>query len=442
MTSIRVRFAPSPTGFFHLGGARTALFNWLYAKNNGGVFVVRVEDTDKKRNSKEFLKALLEGMMWLDLVWDEGPIFGGKNGPYFQSERTALYKKYINKLKRSGCVYKQNEALYFSVSNKIQSVNDLVYGKIRRLETKDFIIVRSGGQPVFHLTNVVDDAEMGITHVIRGEDHLSNTGKYIEISNALNLKIPIFVHIPLILNSNDKGKMSKRNQSSLVIDHQKLNFIPESIKNYLSLLGWSNGNNQEVFSIEKIVKFFLLKDINNNNAKFDNKKLSYINSRYIKLLNFAKFLKSTQKILAQGNFLVGFTEEYITSVVLVVREKTNYLSGIVDLVKYFFSDWYKVDTCGMIKIKKSEDIYKKLKLLVSIITQIEDFSVKYLFNIFNCRSGRQAIDLKRITLPVRIIISGRIVGPSFFHMLNLIGKKQIIYRINRFISKNIDSQVS
>ncbi|MDG1667664.1 MAG: glutamate--tRNA ligase family protein, partial [Opitutae bacterium] len=231
MSQVRVRFAPSPTGFFHIGSARTALFNWLYARHTGGTFVLRIEDTDKERNTDEALRVLLDGMRWMGMDWDEGPEVGGALGPYFQSERQAIYDEYLLKLKDAGRTYEKDGAIWFKLEGeryteyddfrkaeveKVKAapvvIDDAVRGRVERAEEMDFVIVRKDGNPVFHLVNVVDDIAMGITHVIRGEDHLSNTSKHVELFKAFGVEPPVFAHIPLILKEVGSGKMSKRDK--------------------------------------------------------------------------------------------------------------------------------------------------------------------------------------------------------------------------------------
>ena len=210
MSQVRVRFAPSPTGDFHIGSARTALFNWLYARHTGGVFILRIEDTDRERNTPEALRLLLDGMRWLGLNWDEGPDTGGEYGPYFQSERGDIYREHLEKLRAAGRAYDKDGAVWFKISGEPQVIEDAIRGRVERTEEKDFVIFRSNGAPIYHFTVVVDDIAMGITHVLRGEDHLSNSSKHSELFKAFGAPLPVFAHIPLILKSHGKGKMSKR----------------------------------------------------------------------------------------------------------------------------------------------------------------------------------------------------------------------------------------
>src|SRR5271154_2163668 len=247
----RVRFAPSPTGYLHIGGARTALFNWLYARHTGGTFILRIEDTDAARNSQEAVEVILSGLRWLGLDWDEGPLTGdatgackGNSGPYFQSQRSENYQRRVEALLSRGLAYQHEGAVKFKMQREPVVIPDLVVGNVTRELTDreklepDFVIVRSDGQPVFHLVNVVDDLEMGITHVIRGEDHLSNTQKHLALIEAFGAKPPRYAHIPLILNPNG-SKMSKRDEGASISGYIDEGYLPEAVRNYLCLLGWS-----------------------------------------------------------------------------------------------------------------------------------------------------------------------------------------------------------
>ena len=286
MSQVRVRFAPSPTGFFHIGSARTALFNWLYARHTGGVFVLRIEDTDKERNSEPFLNLIYDSLRWLGMDWDEGPQVGGNFGPYLQSQRGDIYREYLAKLKAAGRTYEKDGAVWFKllgerhkvfdehrkkevekVKNAPSVIDDQIRGRVERTEDEDFVIVRSDGSPVFHLCNVVDDIAMGITHVIRGEDHLSNTSKHVELFKAFGAPVPSYAHIPLILKQNGPGKMSKRDQGALIEEYQRRGYLPEALVNFICLLGWNPGGDKEKMPIAEIIRLFDLPGVNQSNAQ-------------------------------------------------------------------------------------------------------------------------------------------------------------------------------
>ena len=297
----RVRFAPSPTGYLHIGGARTALFNWLYARHTGGTFILRVEDTDAARNSQEAVNVILDGLRWLGLDWDEGPLTAdatgaskGDGGPYFQSQRRENYQRRVEALLSRGLAYEHEGAVRFKMPREPITIPDLVAGDVTRELTDreaadpDFVLVRSDGQPVFHLVNVVDDLDMGVTHVIRGEDHLSNTPKHIALFRAFGVEPPRYAHIPLILNQ-DGSKMSKREAGAALTHYIDNGYAPEAVVNYLCLLGWSPKDNREKLPLTEIIERFDLPQILRHNARFDLAKLQWLNGEYLRELPDDRF---------------------------------------------------------------------------------------------------------------------------------------------------------
>src|SRR5512137_2224043 len=307
----RVRFAPSPTGFLHIGGARTALFNWLYARHTGDTFILRIEYTDTARNTQVAVEVILNGLRWLGLHWDEGPLTGeatgpgkGERGPYFQSQRRENYQRRVEALISHGLAYEHEGAIKFKMTREPITIPDLVVGDVVRPLTDreeadpDFVIVRSDGQPVFHFTNVVDDLEMGITHVIRGEDHLANTAKHIALFRAFGVHPPHYAHIPLILNA-DGTKMSKRDQGALMTAYLDTGYVPEAVVNYLCLLGWSPKGNREKMPLPEVVELFDLPQILRHNARFDADKLLWLNGEYVRELGDDRFYELSVHALAR-----------------------------------------------------------------------------------------------------------------------------------------------
>jgi glutamyl-tRNA synthetase len=270
-SEVRVRFAPSPTGYLHIGGSRTALFNWLFARHHGGKFVLRIEDTDRTRNIDAAMAAIYEGLQWLGLNWDEGPHVGGSFGPYLQSERTELYEGYLKKLQDAGHIFEDEGALRFRSPREHVVVEDIVCGEIDFDLTNpgthpDMTLRRPDGSWIFHFVNVIDDIEMKISHVIRGEDHLSNTPKHIEILRALGATPPHYAHIPLILN-RDGTKMSKRDEGARVEYYIRRGYLPAAVRNYLCLLGWSPKDNREKIGTDEIVRLFDLKNVGRSSPR-------------------------------------------------------------------------------------------------------------------------------------------------------------------------------
>ncbi|MDB4541681.1 glutamate--tRNA ligase, partial [Akkermansiaceae bacterium] len=326
---VRTRFAPSPTGHLHVGGARTALFNWLFAKKHEGTFVLRVEDTDEARNTEEARAAIFEGMNWLGLDW-EGPENEGSVGPYYQSQRTEIYEKWFQKLVAADRVYKDDGAWRFRFNRKLITMNDLVCGEVtidyNNVEnTPDMVVRRSDGSFVFHFVNVVDDLTMGITHVLRGEDHLMNTPKHLQLIEAFGETAPAYAHIPLILNG-DGSKMSKRDEGAALGDYPKRGFIPEAVVNFLALLGWSPKDDAEIFSVAELIEKFSLEAVNRSPAQFDSGKCLWVNQQQILAMSPEAFVASSTP-LVNGTV----TPQMLTS----IQEKVSLLTEIPEAISFY-----------------------------------------------------------------------------------------------------------
>ncbi|MDR1432880.1 MAG: glutamate--tRNA ligase [Puniceicoccales bacterium] len=436
MEDVRVRFAPSPTGFFHIGGARTALFNWLYAKHTGGKFILRIENTDDERDRQEFLDVLIRGLQWLGLDWDEGPGVGGDYGPYLQSQRSDIYDAYTEILKREGHAYEKDGALYFRVSQKPQTIHDLIRGDVVRKEEKDFVIVRANGKPVFHLVNVIDDIAMGITHVIRGEDHLSNASKHVELFNAFGVAPPLFAHIPLILKSHGSGKMSKRDTGALIENYAADHFIPAAVRNYLCLLGWSPKEDREILPIGEIIRLFNIRDVNKNNARFDEKKMAFFNGEYLKALPFAEFFDRSMAVLADSAIaLEKFDGAYVSSVLELCQEKLRSLVELPNFVDYFFSESISYDREALAKLQLKCAVRQRLgefRDAFAAASGVDDASIENLVRDLanaNCVNGGEYIH------SVRFAVSGRNVGPSFFGLVRVLGRERVLARLGNFLAQ-------
>ena len=453
MPQVRVRFAPSPTGFFHIGSARTALFNWLYAKHTGGQFILRVEDTDKERNTDEALKVIMEGMRWLGLDWDEGPEIGGDCGPYFQSQRQPIYDSYLEILKNKGRIYEKDGAQWFKlegeryleyddfkkvevekVHNTPVIIDDAVRGRVERTEDRDFVIIRSNGEPVFHFVNVVDDIAMGITHVIRGEDHLSNTSKHVELFKALDAEPPVFAHIPLILKESGPGKMSKRDKGALIEDYAARGFVSEALRNYICLLGWNPKDEEEKMTIERIIERFDFDGINKGNARFDETKLASLNADYIRELPLESLIDLAMPVLSEAQCVDSSVNvDYLKSVFLLCQPKMKSLETLSDYVGYFFKEDFEFDPKASARIKKGEDAKQ---LLNEVLAVFEDKTIYV--------SQELEAELKQIAeskgrklfayFPVlRLATSGRSGGPDLLPMLSVMGPDRVKARLNAFL---------
>src|SRR6202163_3075122 len=351
-SEIRVRFAPSPTGYLHIGGARTALFNWLFARHDGGKLILRIEDTDIKRNTEEAMAAIYEGLEWLGLNWDEGPHVGGNFGPYLQSERTELYERYLKKLQEAGHIFEDAGALRFRSPREHVVVDDVVCGKIDFDLTNpathpDMTVRRPDGSWIFHFVNVVDDIEMKISHVIRGEDHLSNTPKHVQIYRAFDATPPRFAHIPLILNKNG-SKMSKRDQGASLNTYIEGGYLPEAVRNYLCLLGWSPKDNREKIEIEKIVRLFDLEKVHRKNASFDLDKCTWLNGEYVRELNDDRFQSLARQALEKaGVDLSKFPLDHVRAALETCKGKVKIFSELPGYCGFYFKDDFEYNHDGV-----------------------------------------------------------------------------------------------
>lgn len=455
MSEVRVRFAPSPTGFFHIGSARTALFNWLYARHTGGKFILRIEDTDKERNTEEALRVLIDGMRWMGMDWDEGPEVGGDYGPYFQSERQPIYDEYLQKLKDAGRTYEKDGAIWFKLEGeryteyddfkkaeveKVRAepvvIDDAVRGRVERAEELDFVIVRKDGNPVFHLVNVVDDIAMGITHVIRGEDHLSNTSKHVELFKAFGVEPPKFAHIPLILKESGPGKMSKRDKGALIEEYAQRGFLAAAVRNYISLLGWNpkDDRESEKMDIDEIIELFDFPGINKGNARFDEKKLSALNSEYLRELNLESFAFLARPMLNEAGVIEeDADEDYLQAVLGLCQPKARSLDTLGELCGYFFKDEYPLDEKTGAKIAKKADPKELLAEILPVLEGIEVFAVDPIKAALEAHAEAKEVKVFAYFPALRYALSGQSGGPDLLPMLEVLGKERVVARIQKFI---------
>ena len=431
--SIRVRFAPSPTGLLHVGGARTALFNWLYARHMKGTFVLRVEDTDEARNTQEAVDVIFTGLKWLGLDWDEGPHKGGDHGPYFQSQRKDIYRNYVKRLMDAGLAYDDKGAIRFKLPKKIVRVKDLICGEIDFDLTPepDMTIVRPDGSFIFHLVNVVDDIEMKITHVIRGEDHLSNTPKHLALIEAFGATPPAYAHIPLILNPNG-SKMSKSDEGAAVADYSAKGYVPEAVRNYLCLLGWSPKDNREVLSIEETVALFDLPMVNRHNARFDMDKLFWVNGQYIAHMTLDRFVELARPILEKEKLVSAQTDAaYLRNALSTVKEKIKILSELPAWTAYFFKDDFPVDAEAVEKTMKKPGAADRLKELKAHYEKTPAWTATQLEADLKALAVEKGVKTGEFIHPCRVACSGRSVGPSLYHMLEVLGRERVLARLGK-----------
>ena len=444
---VRVRFAPSPTGFLHIGGARTALFNWLYARHTGGTFILRIEDTDAARNTQEAVEVILSGLRWLGLHWDEGPLTGeatgpckGERGPYFQSQRRENYSRRIEALLARGLAYEHEGAIKFKMQREPITVPDVIVGDVtreltdREVADPDFVIVRSDGQPVFHLVNVIDDLEMGITHVLRGEDHLSNTPKHIALFRAFGVEPPRYAHIPLILNK-DGTKMSKRDQGASLTTYMEEGYAPEAVLNYLCLLGWSPKGNREKIPIQEVIERFDLPQILRHNARFDLDKLRWLNAEYIREMDADRYYELAVHALARSGIDTNaYALPYVKAALDTCKGKVRLFSEVRDFADFYFKEQVELDIKTAAKDFNPEN-KPRLQKLRDAFAQLESFDAASLENTLKKVAGELGVKVGVLVHPLRMACTGRAIGPSLYHLLEVLGKERALTRLERAVGQ-------
>lgn len=418
---VRVRFAPSPTGYLHIGGARTALFNWMYAKAQDGKFILRIEDTDQERSKDIYVQEILDSLKWLGLDWDE---------LYFQSKRFDIYREHAQKLLEEGKAFKEGEAVILKMPRQQIKIDDLIRGEIIfDTETiKDQVLMKSDGSPTYSFACVVDDALMEISCVIRGEDHISNTPKQIVIYQALGLKTPKFAHLPLIMG--EEGRLSKRTGAVAVTDYRKEGFLPEAIVNYLMLLGWSPGNNQEVVEIFSAVKKFSIKKINKTAAEFSMDKLKWINSQYIRKAEAQKLTGLLIPLLKEKGWIGDRCDgQNLKEIVELFKPRLFTLVDFLDWAEFIFVDDLKMDEEAKSKYLV-EDRSREFRLLNERLGRLDPFdalSAEKIFRDLVAELGLKASDLVH---PVRVALTGKAVGPGLFETMAILGKEKTLRRLD------------
>jgi glutamyl-tRNA synthetase len=432
---VRTRFAPSPTGLLHVGGARTALFNWIYARKHAGTFVLRIEDTDHSRNTEEAKKVITDGLHWIGLDWDEGPLKGGSYGPYYQSERTAIYDEYLGRLEKGGHLYEDNGAIRFRSPREKVVLQDEICGRIEFDLTNpgthpDITLRRPDGSWIFHFVNVVDDIEMKITHVIRGEDHLSNTPKHIELYKALGAEPPRFAHMPLILN-RDGSKMSKRDEGAALGTYPEAGYAPEAVRNYLCLLGWSPKDNREMISMSDVIALFELNQVNRRNAAFDLAKCFWLNGQYLMQMDLARYTELAIPFLEKAG-ISWPTYESLEQVLAIVKPKLKLLKELPEWVAPFFTEELSYDEAAVAKSLKGSDqgatATSRLKALSEAFEALATWDVASLEAALKESAVKLGAKTGELVHPARVASSGRSVGPGLYEMLEILGKERTLSR--------------
>ncbi|MBP2645662.1 MAG: gltX [Firmicutes bacterium] len=475
---IRVRFAPSPTGPFHIGGARSALFNWLLARKYGGKLILRIEDTDLERSSRESEENIKDALKWLGINWDEGIDVGGEYGPYRQTERLPLYRQYTDKLLESGKAYlcycseeeleKEREqamakgetprysgrcrhiteadkerfaaegrkpVVRFRVpENKDIVINDLVRGTVtfESVGIGDFVIVKSDGIPVYNYAVVLDDALMHITHVIRAEEHLSNTPRQVLLYEALGLAIPEFGHISLILGS-DRTKMSKRHGATSVEQYRNRGYLPEALVNFLALLGWSPNGEQEIFSPEELINEFSMDRVAKNPAVFDLDKLNWINAHYIRKASPESVLELALPHLEQAGFValpvIGEQKKWLTAVVATVQDYISYAAQVVDHAAIFFADTVTLENQEAGEVLQDADVPRVMADFRAKLEALDTLEEAAVQAILKSVTKEMKLGGKKVYMPIRVALTGQMHGPDLPKIIVLLGKEKVLERL-------------
>ncbi|MBD3271894.1 MAG: glutamate--tRNA ligase [Elusimicrobia bacterium] len=482
---VRVRFAPSPTGFLHIGGARTALFNWLFARHHGGRFILRIEDTDEKRSTPESIQAIIDGLSWLGLDWDEGPDCEyaqtnrehGSYGPYFQMQRLTIYTQWSNTLRESGKAYpcwckpddvekaraqalQEKKKVLFTdpcrtlepaqVAERLQqnkpyvirykvepgddpNFDDIIHGRkdFDPSLIEDFIILKSTGGPTYNFAAVVDDNLMGITHVIRGDDHLSNTPRQVLLYRALGMKPPLFAHLPMILGP-DGTRLSKRHGATSLKEYRQGGYLAEAMVNYLVLLGWSTTESQQLFKLDEMIHKFSLDRCSKSPAIFDPPKLLWMNGEYVRGLDPSELTKRAIPWLRKSSLLTDGTHfDRIREAVSLEQEKIKRLDEIPHMIEYMLRDSIEFEPEAVQKWLHGEDTGSIIAGLKNILDNINAFSAELIEQKVREFCKTRSIKTARVFHPLRVAVSGRTRGPSLFHMISFIGRERITQRLER-----------
>jgi glutamyl-tRNA synthetase len=473
----RVRFAPSPTGYLHVGGARTALFNWLFARHTGGTLILRIEDTDFERSSEDMVQGILDGMQWLGMAWDEGP--------FYQSRRLPLYQSTAEQLRQSGhayycfCTKEELEqrrtqavaagrppmydrrcraiepavayerfqagepgALRFAVPDGgVTAFDDAVFGRVEfaNAELEDFVLLRSDGVPTYHLSVVADDLDMRLTHIIRGADHISNTPKQVLQYQALEKALPIFAHLPLILGP-DKSRLSKRHGATSVLAYQDMGIVPEAFRNFLALLGWSSGQkDREIFSSEELIALFSLDGISKSNAVFDNDKLAWFNTEWIRRYSPEQLLPLIEAEWAKNGFASDRTREEILAAIALLQPRARSLKDFAEAFRGYFSDAYEYDPAAVAKFLSDAGSRGLLAELGQRFTALDEFTEATTEQLLRAFAEEKGVKAGGLINGSRVALTGQGVAPSLFAVMAALGKDRVVNRLKAVAQATIQA---
>jgi len=422
---LRVRFAPSPTGYLHIGSARTALFNWLFARHNNAKFILRIEDTDQERSKPEFLKEILESLRWLGMNWD-GELT-------FQSKRLQEYMKYATKLVEVGKAYREGEAIIFKVPKQSVKVKDIIHGEIifDSEVIKDQVLIKSDGYPAYNFACVVDDSYMGITHVIRGDDHISNTPKQVLLYEALNFRMPEFAHIPLIMGT-DGSRLSKRHGATSISEYRSMGYLPQSIINYLALLGWAPGNDVEIMSKEELVEKFTIERVNKTSAIFDIDKLNWMNRHYISSMDPEKLMDIIMPLLKESDYIdEDVDKDWLKGLVKLYQPRMQAIPDFLSMTDFFFTEDFTCDEQARKKVLAEKDAKKHMEEFYDTVKDINDFSQENVEKVTRDLCSRLGVGAGKIIHPARVILTGKTASAGFFEIVALLGKDKVVNRLRK-----------
>ena len=480
MGSPRVRFAPSPTGYLHVGGARTALFNWLFARRHRGTFILRIEDTDAERSSAEMVTGILDGMRWLGLDWDEGPGIGGAHEPYFQSQRYDRHRSAAAALVVQGRAYycycsadrlreerekaeargeawqydrrcltlsreqiaaneaaKLARAIRFKVPEGKTAFDDVVHGPIEfdGAHIEDFVIVRSDGHPIYHLSVVVDDIDMAITHIVRGDDHISNTPKHVLLFRALGATLPVFAHVPLILGA-DKKRLSKRHGATSVTEYARQGYLPDALVNFLALLGWSPGDDRELMSRQELIDAFTLEGITGSNAVFDVAKLEWMNGQYIARMPIDQLAAAVLPLLVEQHLWPAHAAptEWLLRLLELLRPRAKRVVDFVEQARPFLVETVEYDEEARRKHLGVPRLTDHVRALVHALREVMPFDEQHVEAAVRRTAEQQDIKAAPLIHATRVAVTGRTASPGIFEVLVLLGRERTVARLEDLAS--------
>ena len=429
----RLRFAPSPTGYLHVGGARTALFNWLYARRHGGAFILRIEDTDVERSQPEMVTGILDGLRWLGIDWDEGPEVGGPHAPYFQSQRLDRYRAAAKRLVESGQAFDDQGAIRFKVPPGKTTFTDSVHGPIEfdNEHIESFVVLRSDTHPTYHLSVVVDDIDMAVTHVVRGDDHISNTPKQVLLYHAFGRTPPAFAHVPLIMGP-DKQRLSKRHGATSVMEYEKQGYIPEAMVNFLALLGWGTGSNDELFTKDELIQRFNLEGISGGNAVFNTEKLDWFNHQHLLRLPDPELIARLMPLLEAAGFLTNDIG-WLAKVLAELRPRCKKLTEFIDQITPLFVEPATYDPEAVTRHLSTSGTRDHLAALRDAFDSTE-WTEHALEKALRHLADERTVKAGMLIQGTRIAMTGRMVSPGLFEMLVLLGREQVLARLDRLIA--------